>query len=121
MCGTRLRAGLLLSVLLALPLAHIYSDGEVYEITAEELATLETTLTRQSETISELRSTLETQEATISALNDSLETQRTTSSELRTSLSEYESAARARTIRAGLIGGAAGVAVGAIAALLLSR
>lgn len=120
MCGTRLRQCLLISALLLLPLWPSYSDGEVYEITAEELAQLETTLTQQSETIDELRSTLRTQEATISALNDSLTTQQTTIETLRTSLTEYEREARNRTIRAALYGGIGGLAVGAIGALILA-
>ena len=119
MCGTRLRQCLLILALLLLPLWPSYS-GEVYEITAEELAQLETTLTQQSETIDELRSTLRTQEATIDALNDSLTTQQTTIETLRTSLTEYEREARNRTIRAALYGGIGGLAVGAIGALILA-
>lgn len=120
MCGTRLRRCLLISALLLLPLWPSYSDGEVYEITGEELTALETTLTQQSETIDELQSTLETQETTISALNNSLARQSETIETLRTSLTEYEREARNRTIRAALYGGIGGLAVGAITALILA-
>ena len=120
MCGVKSRQCLLISALLLLPLAPIYSDGEVYEITESELTQLETTLTQQSKTIDELRSTLTTQATTISALSDSLTTQQTTIETLRTSLAAYESEARARTIRAALYGGIGGLAVGAIGALILA-
>ena len=119
MCGTRLKRRSLGLGLLLLVSPLLYS-GEVYEITESELSELETTLTRQSETIDELQITLKTQATTISALNDSLSRQSETIETLRTSLIEYEREARKRTIRAALYGGIGGLAVGAIGALILA-
>ena len=127
MCGTKSKTCLALSALLLLPLAPIYSDGEVYEITAEELTRLETTLTQQSETIetqrqtlTRLRSTIDEQAETLTRLSTTIDRQASTIAQLSTSFDEYEREARARTIRAALYGGIGGLAVGAIGALILA-
>ena len=128
MCGRRyVTRSLSLALLLSLSLP-LYSDEAVYEITESELTELETTLTRQAETIetqretlTRLQSTISEQQTTLTRLSQTIERQATTINELETSFNEYESAARARTIRAYGIGGGIGVAVGIIATLLISR
>ena len=121
MCGRRYVIGSLSLALLLSLSPPLYSDEAVYEITESELTELETTLTRQAETIEMLQTTLDAQQTTIETLESVLRRQSETINELQTSFDEYESAARARTIRAYGIGGGIGVAVGIIATLLISR
>ena len=132
MCWTKSRqssrglaAVLSLSLLVSLPIS--VSAEEAYEITAEELTRLETTLTQQSETIetqrqtlTRLRSTIDEQGETLTRLSTTIETQHETIAQLSTSFEEYEREARNRTIRAALYGGIGGLAGGAICALILA-
>ena len=131
MCGRRyVTRSLSLALLLSLSLP-LYSDEAVYEITESELTELETTLTRQAETIetqretlTRLQSTISEQQTTLTRLSTIIETQHETIAQLSTSFDEYASAARASEIRTALIAGGIGVGIGAagvIAALLVIR
>lgn len=119
--GVRSKAMFLLFLVALLLSPPFLSAEEVYEITESELQALETTLSEQNETLSEQRTTLEAQATTIEKLESTIETQKKTTETLRTSFDEYESEAGRQRIRAYVTGGAIGVGVGAVAALLLVR
>ncbi len=86
-----------------------------YQITEAELTELETTLTRQADTIESLQTQLTRQSETLDRLSGTIDEQQsllsaqwTTIDELRESFSEYEREASRATIRAGGIGFAVG-------------
>ena len=106
-----------LSLALLLLLASAYGgfSETYYSISESELIELETILTQQETTIERQRQTLnellmriDNQHETLTTLSQTIERQATSIDALGTSFSEYETAARWATIRAGGIGALVG-------------
>jgi len=120
-CGRKLKRLLLTLVFLSLPLSGFLSAEAVYEITESELTELETTLTRQADTIetqratlTELQRTINEQRGALVQLSTTIETQETTINALRTSFGAYETEARRATFRSVVVAAAAGILIGGV-------
>lgn len=112
---SKIGRGVLAAVLLLLLSEYGGYSQNYYQITEAELAELETTLTRQADTIESLQTQLTRQSEMLGSLSSTIDEQQSllsaqwaTIDELRESFAEYESEAMRATIRAGGIGFAVG-------------